>query len=85
MPTRRAAVLKVPDDVWVEMVHAVIVLKEGEKATADGIIAFRKQHLARYETPRSLDFVESLPKNAQGKILKREIRAGYWEGKGRSI
>jgi acyl-CoA synthetase (AMP-forming)/AMP-acid ligase II len=80
-----AAVLGVPDDVWVERVHAVIVLKEGQKATSDDIINFCKQHLARYKTPRSVEFVESLPMSPQGKILKREIRAGYWEGKGRSI
>jgi long-chain acyl-CoA synthetase len=69
-----AAVIGVPDEKWVERVHAVIALKQGEKANADEIMAFCKQHLARYKAPKSIDFVESLPKSPQGKILKRKLR-----------
>jgi long-chain acyl-CoA synthetase len=69
-----AAVIGVPDEKWVERVHAVIVLKEGQKATGDEIIKFCKENLARYKAPRSVEFVPVLPKNPQGKILKREIR-----------
>ena len=80
-----AAVIGVPDDKWVERVHAVITLKEGKAATADQIIEFCKNSLARYKAPRSVDFVESLPKNPQGKILKRELREKYWQGKARRV
>ena len=71
------AVIGVPDARWVERVHAVIVLKSGEHATGEEIIDFCKANLARYKAPRSVEFVESLPKNPQGKILKKELRAGY--------
>lgn len=71
------AVIGVPDDKWVERVHAVIVLKDGKKVGTDEVIDFCKDHLARYKAPRSVEFVESLPKNPQGKILKRELREKY--------
>jgi len=80
-----AAVIGVPDDLWIERVHAVILLKEGQQATDNEIIEFCKQHLAHYKAPKSVVFVESLPKNPQGKILKREIREKYWIGLERKI
>ena len=80
-----AAVIGVPDDLWIERVHAVVVLKEGQHATEDEIMEFCKQHLARYKAPKSVEFVESLPKNPQGKILKRELRKKYWTGSERKI
>ncbi len=73
------AVIGIPDEKWVERVHAVIVLKPGQSATTDDIINFCKDNLARYKAPRSVDFVQSLPKNPQGKILKKELRAKYRE------
>lgn len=60
--------------IWVERVHAAIVLKQGARAEADEIIAFCKEHVASYKAPKSVEFVAELPKNPQGKILKREIR-----------
>jgi acyl-CoA synthetase (AMP-forming)/AMP-acid ligase II len=80
-----AAVIGVPDKVWVERVHALIVLKEGRRTKEDEMIEFCKQHLARYKAPKSVEFVESLPKNPQGKILKRELREKYWKGFERKI
>ncbi len=80
-----AAVIGVPDDVWVEKVHAVVSLKEGQQATAEELINFCKSQLARYKAPRTLEFVDALPKSAQGKILKREIRERYWQGKDRKV
>jgi acyl-CoA synthetase (AMP-forming)/AMP-acid ligase II len=65
----------------VERVHAVVVLKEDANATEEDLIAFCKEHLASYKAPKSLEFLESLPKNPQGKILKKEIRANYWTDK----
>lgn len=73
-----AAVIGVPDEKWVERVHAVITLKEEQKLTEDDIMNFCKDHLARYKAPRSVEFVDVLPKNPQGKILKRELRGKYW-------
>jgi long-chain acyl-CoA synthetase len=72
-----AAVVGVADPVWVERVHALIVLKAGASASEDEIIGFCKERLASYKAPKSVEFVESLPKNPQGKILKKEIRAKY--------
>ncbi len=68
------AVIGGPDDLWIERVHAVVVLKEGQQATEEEVIEFCKQHLARFKAPKSVEFVESLPRNPQGKILKRELR-----------
>ncbi|UCD82662.1 MAG: long-chain-fatty-acid--CoA ligase [Desulfobacterales bacterium] len=75
------AVLGVPDPQWVERVHAVVVLKAEAVATEDEVIAFCKAHLASYKAPKSIEFVDSLPKSAQGKILKKEIRKRYWTEK----
>lgn len=71
---QEAAVIGLPDPYWVEKVHAVVVLKKGAEADNQEIIDFCKEHLARYKAPKSVEFVESLPKNPQGKILKRELR-----------
>jgi long-chain acyl-CoA synthetase len=75
------AVIGVPDERWVERVHAVIVVKSGQSVTSNEIIAFCKDNLARYKAPRSVEFIETLPKNPQGKILKKELRARYRETK----
>ena len=52
-------------------------------ATENEIITFCKEHVASYKAPKSVEFTESLPKNPQGKILKKEIRAKYWADKNR--
>ena len=80
-----AAVIGVPDDKWVERVHAIINLKESEQATSEEIIAYCKERLAGYKAPKSVEFVTSLPKNPQGKILKRELREKYWQGRSRRV
>jgi acyl-CoA synthetase (AMP-forming)/AMP-acid ligase II len=80
-----AAVIGVPDETWVERVHALVVLKDGRDATGDEIVEFCRRHLARYKAPKSVEFVDALPKNPQGKILKREIRQKYWKGLERKI
>ncbi len=72
-----AAVIGVPDPYWVERVHAVVVLKQGESVDEKELGDFCKQHMARYKAPKSFDFVASLPKSPQGKILKRELRKTY--------
>ena len=72
-----AAVIGVPDPRWVERVHAVIVLKPNTLATEEEIIAFCKKHIASYKAPKSVEFVDALPKNPQGKILKKTIRSKH--------
>ena len=61
-----------------ETVKAVVVLKPGMTATEQDIIAAASQHLASYQKPKSVDFVDSLPKAPTGKILKRSLRDPYW-------
>jgi len=72
-----AAVIGIPDAYWIERVQAVVVLKKGQQATPKEIIDFCKAHIAHYKAPKGVDFVESLPKSPQGKILKKEIRKEY--------
>jgi acyl-CoA synthetase (AMP-forming)/AMP-acid ligase II len=76
------AVFGVPDDVWGEAVQAAIVLKPGQTATADEIIAHCAESLAGYKKPRGVDFVQDLPKTPIGKILRREIRERYRKHRG---
>lgn len=72
-----AAVIGVPDDYWVERVHAVVVFRTSESVSEEDLKAFCKQHLASYKSPKSFDFVDSLPKSPQGKVLKRDLRKFY--------
>jgi acyl-CoA synthetase (AMP-forming)/AMP-acid ligase II len=74
---REAAVIGIPDDYWVERVHAVVVKKEGVDVTDKEIITLCREKLAKYKAPKSVEFVEALPKNPAGKILKRELRDRY--------
>lgn len=69
-----AAVVGTPDPKWGEKVNAVVVLKPGETADGPEIQEFCRQHLAAYKIPRNIVFVNSLPRNASGKLLKYQIR-----------
>ncbi len=80
-----AAVFGIPDDKWGESVKATVVLKPGHNASEEEIIQFTREKIAPYKTPKSIDFIGMLPRNTAGKILKRELRAPYWEGKARAI
>jgi len=80
-----AAVIGIPDPYWVEKVHAVVTLNKGVNVTEADLISFCKEKLARYKAPKSVEFVEALPKNPSGKILKRELRDKYWEGADRKV
>ncbi len=70
-----AAVIGVPDEKWGEVVRAIVALKPGMSVTAEDLVAHCRARLARYKAPRSVVFVDALPRNASGKVLKPELRA----------
>jgi acyl-CoA synthetase (AMP-forming)/AMP-acid ligase II len=73
-----AAVFGVPDEKWGEAVNAAVVLKENESATEAEIISFCKQQHASYKAPKSIIFLDELPKTGSGKIYKKGLRDSYW-------
>jgi long-chain acyl-CoA synthetase len=79
------AVIGVPDEKWGETVKAVIVLRPGASADPSELIEWCRQRLARYKCPKTVDFATELPRNASGKLLKRELREPYWVGRERHI
>lgn len=79
------AVIGVPDETWGEAVKAIVVLKPGASATPEDIIAFARGRIAGYKVPKSVDFIDTLPRNPSGKILRRELREPYWAGHNRRV
>ncbi len=77
-------VIGVPDDKWGEVVKAFVVLKPNASATEQELLEFTRGILAHFKCPRSVDFLEELPKSGAGKILKRDLRAQFW-GEGRQV
>jgi fatty-acyl-CoA synthase len=71
------AVVGVPDDTWGEAVKAVVVLKPGKEVSAADLIGFTRQRIAGFKSPKSIDFIAALPRNASGKILRRHLRDPY--------
>lgn len=78
-------VIGIPDEKWGEAVKACVVLKEGASLSETSIIEYAREHIAGFKCPKSIDFIEALPRNPSGKILRRELRAPYWKNTDRGI
>jgi len=79
------AVIGVPDEKWGETPKAIVVRKAGVEVTEQDIISFCKERMAKFKCPTSVDWIDVLPRNPSGKILKKDLRAPYWVGRTRHV
>jgi long-chain acyl-CoA synthetase len=79
------AVIGVPDDKWGEVGKAMVMKAEGQEPTEADILTFARDHLAGFKVPKSVDFIDAIPRNPSGKVLKKELRAPFWEGRERQV
>jgi acyl-CoA synthetase (AMP-forming)/AMP-acid ligase II len=82
---REVAVVAVPDPKWGEAVKAIVVATPGTILTEEAVIAWCQDAIASYKKPKAVECVAELPKNNYGKVLKRELRARYWQGRDRLV
>ena len=73
-----AAVIPIPDEQWGEVPKALVVAKPGSSVSEAELLEFCRSCIAHYKCPHSIEFVESLPKTATGKVLKKRLREQYW-------
>jgi acyl-CoA synthetase (AMP-forming)/AMP-acid ligase II len=79
------AVIAVPDEEWGEVPKALITLKQSQRASSDDILEHCRRHLAGFKVPKSVEFLNELPKGGTGKILKKVLREKYWAGHKRRV
>ncbi len=80
-----AAVFGIPDDRWGESLLAVVEARRGATPSADALVAWCKERLADYKAPRRIEFTPELPRDPNGKVLKRQLREPYWAGRARRV
>ena len=79
------AVIGVPDDKWGEAVKAVCVPKAGATVDPESVIQWARERIAGFKVPKTVDIIPALPRNASGKILRKDLRAPFWEGRERQV
>jgi fatty-acyl-CoA synthase/long-chain acyl-CoA synthetase len=72
------AVFGIPSDDWGESVHAIVVARPGSGLDEDAVVEYAREHLAGYKIPRSVSFIDEIPRTGSGKILKRVLREPFW-------
>ncbi len=82
---KEVAVIGIPSERWGEEVKAIVVPADDRTPAPAEIIAWARARIAGYKLPKSVDFVGALPRNAAGKVLKRELRKKYWQGRDRQV
>jgi acyl-CoA synthetase (AMP-forming)/AMP-acid ligase II len=80
-----AAVVGIPDERWGEAVHAFVVLAPEAKASPRELMMFARSRLADFKIPTSYEYLDALPRNASGKILRRRLRESFWQGRTRNV
>ncbi len=79
------AVIGVPHEKWGETAKAMVVKAPESDVTEDEIISYAKERLATFKCPTSVEWMDVLPRNPSGKILKKDLREPYWEGQDRRV
>ena len=79
------AVIGVPDEKWGETIKAIVVRTPGSDVDEAAVIAHCKKHIAGYKAPTSVEFVDTIPRTATGKVQKFRLREPYWTGRGRQV